>query len=65
MFNAIVTAIAICAFAASDQDINFATKNQNTKSLIDFFMPQIYKDTRNHDIFTFKKFIGWMLLSLA
>jgi Phospholipid-translocating P-type ATPase C-terminal len=64
MFNAIVTAIAICAYAVYDQDINFSDKIPE-KPLIDFFMPQIYKDTRENDMFNLKKFFLWMILSMV
>jgi PhoPQ-activated pathogenicity-related protein len=61
-FNAIVTSIAICCFAVSDQDLNI--DDPRSKSLIQFFLPQIYKETRDSQLLTLPKFLGWMLYSL-
>ena len=62
MFNAVVTAIAICAFAISNQDINF--NDPKTKPALDFFLPLLYQESRDHGMFTRGKFFLWMLLSM-
>jgi magnesium-transporting ATPase (P-type) len=42
-FNTFVTAIAICALAVFDQDINVEDKSK--KDLIEIFFPFIYKES--------------------
>jgi magnesium-transporting ATPase (P-type) len=63
MFNALVTAIAICTIAVFDQDISFS--DNKAKPLLDLFIPIIYKDTIENELFTKMKFLAWTIISIA
>ncbi len=61
-FNIFATNFAVCALAVWDIDIN--VDDPKTKRIIDLFLPQIYKNTLENDLFTTKKFFAWSAVSI-
>ena len=60
MYNMIMTAIGVCAYAVAEQDIDPREEKHAAK-----LMPILYSQTRDTELFTFKMFSKWFLGGLA
>lgn len=61
-FNLFATNLAVCCIAVWDIDI--MANNDKLQGVIELFLPQIYKFTKENELFTTKKFLGWSALSI-
>jgi magnesium-transporting ATPase (P-type) len=62
-FNMFATNFAVCIFAVWEIDLICDPSHKDYK-LVDLFMPQIYKETAQNELFTTKKFLAWSAVSV-
>ena len=62
MYNTLATAFAIGGYGAWEKDIQVHEKKNSL--VVDYFFPFLYKNTRDEELFTQKKFFAWSGISL-
>ena len=62
MFNSLATCFTISGYAIFEQDISL--EYSKNAELLKFFLPEIYKEDRDKNLFKGRTFFNWVLYSL-